>query len=325
MLCISGGARGIDEPDRFQLSGENERRLSSANRRDDVEVGAGRPPRACIELLKHVPLEKALATELKRPGPLEFDFPNPDVSAKYGPELFPTAASRKTRVPGNLAAANKKPAERSIRRWATTAKASFKLNNPPETTGTDVATCVWGWFGAPPSMILSAGKTYEFSARLKCSGTTPQLRIALPQARCTKPSANQCPTPAAGSACTIASRPAPECKPKYFAVWLQGPGTVWCDDLSFRESGAAAISLSVSESLVDDRDHGFSIYIKQNGGNAPLKSSRDTAGRENGTARNNRAAQGNAGNHFSMRRLCARKTSHSRREPLTARRAARYN
>jgi len=31
-------------------------------------------------------------------------------------------------------------------------------------------------------MILSAGKTYEFSARLKCSGTTPQLRIALPQA-----------------------------------------------------------------------------------------------------------------------------------------------
>jgi len=97
---------------------------------------------ACIELLKHVPLEKALATELKRPGPLEFDFPNPDVSAKYGPELFPTAASRKTRVLEIWRRQTK--SQRAIDpAMGYNSKASFKLNNPPETTGTDVATCVW--------------------------------------------------------------------------------------------------------------------------------------------------------------------------------------
>jgi hypothetical protein len=59
-------------------------------------------------------------------------------------------------------------------------------------------------------------------------------------------------------------------KPGYLAVWLQGPGDIWIDDLSLREVISPLFSLSARQFLVDGSDCEIPVRISRTGGSDPI-------------------------------------------------------
>jgi hypothetical protein len=135
----------------------------------------------------------------------------------------------------------------------------------------DVVVCVWGWAGPPPTMTLSAGKTYEFAARIKCAGTTPQMRVSLPRDPVRESCGEGMPDANGWKRVYKRFTTATDLQPKYFAVWLQGPGTAWCDDLSLKEVMLPPFATQATQTLVDASDTNVIVRVRQNGGSSPLK------------------------------------------------------
>jgi hypothetical protein len=59
-------------------------------------------------------------------------------------------------------------------------------------------------------------------------------------------------------------------KPGYLAVWLQGPGDIWIDDLSLREVISPLFSLSARQFLVDGSDRGIPLRFSRTSGTNPM-------------------------------------------------------
>ena len=230
---------------------------------------------ACLDLLKFIPIEKALATEPVRPGPLELPGPKEDESVlKTGKELLPDSTFENGPGPWTVSG---KFADKSNGVDATKhhgGAKSFKLVNLPEATGMDVTVCVWGWGGQGPAMALESGKTYEFSAWILRQSGMPQLRLSMPDGAVRSQKAGEDAVDAGGwQRHWLRATLAQNATPKYFAVWLQGPGHVWIDDMSFSEVAEAPFSLSVPP-LADGADRILAVIVARNGGGggaAPLK------------------------------------------------------
>jgi len=113
-------------------------------------------------------------------------------------------------------------------------KASVQLTN--STGAQDIVVCV-----TYPTTEFKAGKTYRFSGWVKTEKVEMGVKLRF---------GNVESTGASGTAnwkqlsCDFS--PKKDEKVKYLAVWLQGPGKVWIDDLSVREVLIERTPLSIS-------------------------------------------------------------------------------
>jgi hypothetical protein len=221
---------------------------------------------ACIDLLRVVSLETALAATAKRPGPSEWPAVAAEGGTTYGPELLVGGGFENGAGPWKAAAgkgAGKGGLDHAV---AHVGKASFAIENPKDATGMDVVVCVWGWGGPGPDMMLGAGKTYEFSAYVKHDAGQPQMRLELPDGTSIHSVDGGGPADAAGwhrlwKRVTVAK----DAKPKYLAVWLQGPGKVWTDDLSLREVIVPPFEFDTPQTLIDGSDRSITVRLRQFG------------------------------------------------------------
>ncbi|MBI3831689.1 MAG: hypothetical protein HY291_19365 [Planctomycetes bacterium] len=227
---------------------------------------------ACLDLLKHVPLEKALATAVERPGPLDLPFPKAEAApASYGPEMATEGGFENGAGPWKASGKFAKGSGISSDEHHGGQK-SFLLENPAEATGMDVTVCIWGWGPPEPSMILQAGKTYEFSAWIKGSGSAPQLRLALPGGSARKEEDRDGDRDAQGwRKLTHVVTLAKDAKPNYIALWLQGVGKVWCDDLSLREAEQPPFTVRLAQDLADGSDRRVELTVEQPGNRGELQ------------------------------------------------------
>lgn len=129
----------------------------------------------------------------------------------------------------------------------------------PGGSGSDVVTVlVWPkWGDGGLNLVLDRDGTYEFSAWVKLSGrrTPPMLRIALPDGTMRRSRSGR-DTATADGWQRIWLRVEMESRgePNYVAVWVQGPGTVWVDDLSLREVSGPPLSISLDQAEYDNMD-----------------------------------------------------------------------
>jgi hypothetical protein len=229
---------------------------------------------ACLELLKHVKLDAALSTEAVRPGPLEFELPDDGAGEVKGKNLIPDGSFENGAgvwkgVPGEKSKHGTGEVDSSI---GHNSKSSFKLHNSDAASGASAMVCVYGWGKPMPEMVFSAGKTYEFSGWIKSDDTSPQLRLAIPDKKGSDIRSGEFEPVAGGWRRTYTRvTMTADATPTYFAVWLQGPGTAWCDDLSVHEVEVAPLEVDMSTDMVDASDRAISLVLKQSGGTNPLK------------------------------------------------------
>ncbi|HWI57100.1 MAG TPA: hypothetical protein VNZ22_07725, partial [Bacillota bacterium] len=221
---------------------------------------------ACLELLKVVPLQKALSTLPQRPGPLELPEPPPQLSAlSYGAELLPETGFETGTGPWKMAGQRVSQGGRD-QTVARSGQWSFRLQNGEAASGMDVVVCVWGWGGPGPGMTLVAGKTYEFSAFVKASSAKPQLRFTVPESSILRASEGEdAPEPSGWRRVWRRLTVSKDVQPAYLAVWLQGPGEVWTDDLSLREVILPPFVLTTEQTLIDGSDKNLTVRLKQFG------------------------------------------------------------
>lgn len=223
---------------------------------------------ACVELLKFVPLEKALATTAERPGP--FDLPAAREEAlNFGPELIPAGGFENGPGPWKASGKGSGAVDASEHHSGTN---SFKLESVKDASGMDVEVCVWGWGGEGPTMTLSAGRTYEFSCWIKCASGKPALRFSFPKTEMTRNPESSESAPDASGWKRMAQRVTmvQDTKPGYLAVWLQGPGSIWCDDFSLREVELPPFSVQPDRTILDDSDRVIPVMVQQQGGRTEL-------------------------------------------------------
>jgi hypothetical protein len=147
---------------------------------------------------------------------------------------------------------------------------SFKIENPPSATGMDVIVCVWGWSGPGPNMTCRAGKTYDFSGWVKYTGMPPQMRCNFRGAVTSSDEQLEGETENGWQRLYRRVTMTKDAQPSYLAVWLQGPGTVWCDDLSLREVLLPPFYVEPAQTVLDDSDKAVPVRLKQVGGTAAV-------------------------------------------------------
>ena len=213
-----------------------------------------------------MPLDQALSTGPRRPSPLELPEQKPEsLGLTYGPEMLPNTGFEPGAGPWKMVGqpVSKGGLDQTVVRGG---KSSFRLENAQDVTGMDVVVCVWGWGGPGPDMSLSAGKTYEFSGFIKAGSAKPQIRLALPDGSLVRENEGEDPAEPSGwrrlwRRVTVSK----EVKPSYLAIWLQGPGRIWADDLSLRELILPPFVLEAEQTLIDGSDKNLSVRIKQFG------------------------------------------------------------
>jgi len=118
-------------------------------------------------------------------------------------------------------------------------KCAVRIQVPPEDGNAAVTVLVWPRYGENKlNLSLEGGHTFEFSvwAKWRNRGMPPEVRLNLPPTAIAATKSGQGPSDAQGwrRLFTRAKLKA-QARPNYLAVWVQGPGTVWLDDLSLRE------------------------------------------------------------------------------------------
>jgi len=137
-------------------------------------------------------------------------------------------------------------------------KQSARIEIPAGSGSDAVTVLVWPkWGGGALNLVLDGDRTYEFSAwvKVKDRSVPPTLRIALPQSatRTTRAGRDQ-PTPDGWQRVWLRVEMNFRAEPNDLAVWVQGPGTVWMDDLSLREVIPPALGLSLDQKEYDGVD-----------------------------------------------------------------------
>jgi len=234
-----------------------------------------------------------LRSELRPPvppvSPVDFPWAAPgEDELKHGPELLPPSGFEAGLKPWQVQPWNGKgkgeldPAEHHG------GKQSVRLDVPADSGSQAVTVLVWpSWSGGGLDLTLARDRTYELSAWVKWQGRNvpPSPRISVPSGadRSTregkdKPAAAEAAEahlrpqmgkrPARTTSSDAGGSPAPDgwtriwtrvemafpTVPKYLAIWVQGPGTVWVDDLSLREVIPPPLAVSLDQEEYDGHD-----------------------------------------------------------------------
>jgi len=204
-----------------------------------------------------------LRSEVRPPVPpvSPFDFEWAAVGQeeiKYGSELLPPSDFEAAMKPWQVQPWNSKGTGALDTAERHGGKQSARIEIPADSSTQATTVLVWpSWAGGGLSLSLAADRIYEFSAWAKWKGRSvpPSIRIALPEgaARATREGQDK---QAADGWTRLWARvemnfPA---VPKYLAIWVQGPGTVWVDDLSLREVIPQPLTVSLDQAAYDGQD-----------------------------------------------------------------------
>jgi hypothetical protein len=135
---------------------------------------------------------------------------------------------------------------------------SARIGGPAASGNAAVTVLVWPQYGdGKLNLTLEGERTYEFAAwvKFKDRSLPPELRVNVPSS-------------AIASSRTGKDPPAPDgwqrlwtrvelksaAQPSYLAVWVQGPGIVWVDDLSLREVIPPPVVLTLDRGEYDALD-----------------------------------------------------------------------
>ncbi|HOD79810.1 MAG: hypothetical protein BWX88_02217 [Planctomycetes bacterium ADurb.Bin126] len=180
-----------------------------------------------------------------KPAPLpelvRSPFDHPWASAaqpvKLGEELLPQVGFETGLEPWRVEAWNGKSSHRLDDRQPHAGKQSVRIDIPAGQPSTAVTVLVLPGYGPKPfTRTLAGGSGYELSAWVNAPARLPpQLRVALPDGATAKTQSGQDePGPDGWQRLWLRVWPKEDAKPKYLALWVQGPGTVWADDVSLR-------------------------------------------------------------------------------------------
>ncbi|MGA2617964.1 MAG: hypothetical protein ABSF26_10165 [Thermoguttaceae bacterium] len=204
-----------------------------------------------------------------RASPLELPWAQPaDEEVKYGPELLPPSGFEETMKPWRVETWNGKGAGRLDETQSHTGRKSVRIDIPAASGSQAVTILVWPtWGDGKLNLSLDEGRRYEFSGWIKLAGRSvpPRLCLSLPEgAEKSTQSGKEGPTPTGWYRLWARSELKFPAVPKYLGVWVQGPGTVWIDDLSLREVAATPLELSVDQDIYDGMDHAGILGVKIN-------------------------------------------------------------
>ena len=194
-----------------------------------------------------------------RPSPLEFPWAAPaKEEARFGPELLPPSDFEAAMKPWRVEAWNGKGKGELDPAAAHGGKQSVRIEVPAESGNQAVTVLVWpSWGGGGLNLKLEGDRTYEFSAwvRLKDRSVPPGPRLSLPDgaAKSTREGKDK-PTPDGWTRIWARAEMSFPAVPTYLALWVQGPGTVWIDDLSLREVIPQPLSVSLDQETYDGQD-----------------------------------------------------------------------
>ncbi|MBM4050613.1 MAG: hypothetical protein FJ279_36415 [Planctomycetes bacterium] len=147
-------------------------------------------------------------------------------------------------------------------------KQSARVQIPADAGSNATTVLVWPtWGGGGLNLALDGDRSYEFSAWVKSKRldaetrievkdrlTLPELRISLPAGAAKTTTGKDKLTPDGWQRIWLRADMAFRAEPKYLAAWVQGPGTVWLDDLSLREVIPPPLSLTLDQTAYDRMD-----------------------------------------------------------------------
>ncbi|MGO8749758.1 MAG: hypothetical protein ACLQNE_27700 [Thermoguttaceae bacterium] len=196
-------------------------------------------------------------------------------AAQYGAELLPPSGFEETMQPWRVEAWHGKGEGRVESTDSHTGRKSARIDVPPASGTQAVTVLVWPtWGQGGLNLKLGGGRRYEFSAWVKWQGrsTPPMLRIALPDgAEKETQSGKDGPTSTGWYRIWTRSELSFPAIPKYLGVWVQGPGTVWVDDLSLREVIPTPLDLAVDQDVYDGLDRRGILSVTVNRRPAPAR------------------------------------------------------
>jgi hypothetical protein len=221
---------------------------------------------AIIELQRLLPRGAALP-KFAAVAPLALPWAKPaEERTQYGPELLPPSGFEETMKPWRVETWNGKGEGRLDDTQAHTGRKSVRIDIPPASGSQAVTILVWPtWGDGKLNMSLDGGCRYELSAWIKMEGRSvpPRLCISLPEgAEKSTQTGKEGPTSAGWYRLWARSELKFPAAPKYLGVWVQGPGTVWIDDLSLREVVPPPLELAADQDVYDRLDRVGTVDVK---------------------------------------------------------------
>ncbi len=211
-----------------------------------------------------------------RVSPLELPWSEPVSEAvKYGAELLPPSGFEETMKPWRVESWNGKGEGRLDDTQSHTGRKSVRIDIPAASGSQAVTILVWPtWGDGKLNLSLEEGRCYEFSGWIKLADRSvpPRFCISLPDgAEKSTQTGAEGPTPSGWYRLWARSELKFPAAVKYLGVWVQGPGTVWIDDLSLREVVPVPLELSVDQEIYDGMDCVGILGVKINRRPAPVQ------------------------------------------------------
>jgi len=189
-----------------------------------------------------------------------FDFPWAQPAAEkvvYGEELCPTATFETETKPWRIEAWNGKGVGELDPAVAHEGQQSVRIDSPADAGNEAVTVLVWPqWGGGGLNLGLAGDHVYETAAWVKLQGrnTLPELRIALPAEAERSVLTGREDGPDGWQRIWKRVEVAFPVRPTYVAAWVQGPGTVWIDELSLREVIPTPVRVALDQAEYDGLD-----------------------------------------------------------------------
>jgi hypothetical protein len=195
----------------------------------------------------------------QRPGPLDWPWrETPPEPVQFGPEMLPPSDFETALKPWRVEAWNGKGQGQLASDEKHSGRQSVRLEVPAASGNGAVTVLVWPQYGdGKLNLSLEGERAYEFAAWVKSKdrGVPPELRVNVPASVVASTRTGKGPPAPDGwqRFWTRVALKAPA-QPTYLAVWMQGPGTVWVDDLSLREVIPPPLTLTLDQSEYDAAD-----------------------------------------------------------------------
>ncbi len=214
-----------------------------------------------ILALQSLPRAIPVATKASasRPSPLALAWAEPEKEeVRFGPEILPASDFENTMKPWRVEAWNGKGQGTLDAAERHGGRQSARIDVPAGSGNSAVTVLVWPQYGdGKLNLSLEGDRTYELSAwvKLKDRATLPELRVNVPAgAVASTRTGKSDPTPEGWQRIWLRTGLKVPAQPTYLAAWVQGPGTVWLDDLSLREVIPPPLKLSLDQASYDDLD-----------------------------------------------------------------------
>ncbi len=194
-----------------------------------------------------------------RPGPLDWPWrETPQESVPFGPDMLLPSDFESGLKPWRVEAWNGQGQGQLVRDEKHRGQQSVRIVVPATSGNRAVTVLVWPQYGdGKLNLTLAGERTYEFAAwvKLKDRGVPPELRVNVsPSAIASNRTGRDQPAPDGWQRLWTRVELKSSAPPTYLAVWVQGPGTVWVDDLSLREVIPPPLALSLDQGEYDALD-----------------------------------------------------------------------